>query len=168
MNTKENIEDRLWDYIDGVSSNEEKSTIEKLLEADQEWRQKYGELLEAHKLMQSAELEQPSMRFAKNVMEEIARYQIAPATKSYINKRIIWGLAAFFITMVVGLLIYGIGQVDWSSSGGTKLPVDMSKVDYSKFFNNTYVSVFMMINVVLGLVLLDRYFTIRKNKIKEA
>ena len=44
----------------------------------------------------------------------------------------------------------------------------MSKVDYSKFFNNTYVSVFMMINVVLGLVLLDRYFTIRKNKIKEA
>ena len=168
MNTKENIEDRLWDYIDGVSSNEEKSTIEKLLEADQEWRQKYGELLEAHKLMQSAELEQPSMRFAKNVMEEIARYQIAPATKSYINKRIIWGLAAFFIIMVVGLLIYGIGQVDWSSSGGTKLPVDMSKVDYSKFFNNTYVSVFMMINVVLGLVLLDRYFTIRKNKIKEA
>ena len=101
-------------------------------------------------------------------MEEIARYQIAPATKTYINKRIIWGLAAFFITMVVGLLIYGIGQVDWSSSGGTKLPVDISKVDYSKFFNNTYVSVFMMINVVLGLVLLDRYFTIRKNKIKEA
>ena len=168
MNTKENIEDRLWDYIDGVISNAERSTIEKLLEADQEWRQKYGELVEAHKLMQSAELEQPSMRFAKNVMEEIARYQIAPATKSYINKRIIWGLAAFFITMVVGLLIYGIGQVDWSSSGGTKLPVDMSKVDYSKFFNNTYVSVFMMINVVLALVLLDRYFTIRKNKIKEA
>ena len=34
MNTQENIEDRLWDYIDGVSSIEEKSTIEKLLEAD--------------------------------------------------------------------------------------------------------------------------------------
>lgn len=168
MNTQQNIEDRLWDYIDGVSSIEEKSTIEKLLEADMEWRQKYHELLDAHKLMQLAELEQPSMRFAKNVMEEIARYQIAPATKTYINKKIIWGIGGFFITMVVGFLIYGIGLVDWSASGGTELPFDIKKVDYSRFFNNTYVNVFMMINVVLGLVLFDRYLTIRKNKIKEA
>jgi len=85
---EEGDEQRLWDYIDGISSPSEKTVIEQLLEANAEWRAKYHELLDVHQLMQSSELEQPSMRFTKNVMDEIARLQIAPATSSYINKNI--------------------------------------------------------------------------------
>ena len=102
-------------------------------------------------------------------MEEIAKYHIAPATKTYINKRIIWGIATFFIVLIVGFLIYGFGQIDWSSKSDTNLPVDINKVDFGKFFNNTYVNIFMMINVVLGLMLLDRYLASKKKNIhKEA
>ena len=167
METQRNMDERLWDYIDGQSSIDEKSSIEKLLQSNSEWRQKYHELLEAHKLFQSSELEEPSLRFTKNVMEEIAKYQIAPATKAYINNKIIWGIGIFFITLIIGFLIYGFGQVDWNASGDNKLPIDISKVDYGKFFNNTYVNVFMMINVVLGLMLLDRYLAAKKKKLQK-
>jgi hypothetical protein len=164
---EDGIEERLWNYIDGTSSAEEKSVIEKLLQSDAEWKAQYGELLEVHQLMQSSELEAPSMRFTKNVMEEISKLHIAPATKTYINKNIIRGIAIFFITLIVAFLVYGFGQIDWTAKGDTKMPVDLSKVDYSKFFNNTYMNVFMMINVVLGLFLLDRFLANKRKKFSE-
>ncbi len=161
------IEERLWDYIDGVSSAEDKSIIEQLIEGNAEWRDKYAELLEVQQLLQSSELEEPSLRFTKNVMEEISKLHIAPATKTYINKNIIRGLAIFFITLIVGFLVYGFGQVDWTTQGDSKLPVDLGKVDYSRIFNNDWVNAFMMINVILGLFLLDRYFANKRKQFRE-
>jgi len=163
---KNNIDDRLWEFIDGQSSMEEKSAIENLIETNKQWKEKYHELLELHQLVQSSTLEEPSLRFIKNVMEEIAKYQIAPAAKAYINNKIIWGIGIFFITLIIGFLIYGFGQVDWNANDNT-LPIDISKVNYGKFFNNTYVNVFMMINVVLGLMLLDRYLAAKKKKLQK-
>jgi len=167
MNTQHSSEERLWDYIDGNSSLEEKSVIEQLLASDAEWKAKYSELLEVQQLLSSSELEAPSMRFAKNVMEEIAKLHIAPATKTYINKKIVWGIGIFFITLVVGFLVYGFGQVDWTVQSDSKLPVDFGKVDYSKIFSNTFVNVFMMVNVILGLFLLDRFLASKRKKFRE-
>lgn len=175
MNTQPSIEERLWDYIDGLAVPEEKSAIEQLIEANIEWRNKYHELLEVHQLMSnSLELDEPSMRFTQNVMEDIAKYHIAPAAQSYINKRIIWGIAAFFILTIVGFLIYGFGQVNWSggSSGSNTLPfnIDTSRInsfDFSKVFNSTYTSIFVMVNAVLGLVLLDMYLGKKKRQLQE-
>lgn len=169
MNPQQQMEERLWNYIDGACEAEERSAIDQLLQNNVEWQAKYRELLDVHQLLQQSELEEPSMRFTRNVMEEIARLQIAPAAKSYINKKIIYGIGAFFITMIVGFLIYGIAQIDWSagSQGKSVIPVDFSKVDFSVFFNNTYVNFFMMLNVVLGLMFLDRYLTNKKKKLAE-
>jgi len=160
-------EQRLWDYIDGFSSPNEKTVIEQLLDGKSEWKAKYQELLEIQQLLESSELEAPSMRFTKNVMEEIAKLHIAPATKNYINKRIIWGIAGFFITLIVGFLVYGFAQVDWTVQGDSKLPVDFTKVDLSKMFNNDWVNAFMMINVILGLFLLDRFLANKRKKFTE-
>ena len=91
------IEERLWEYIDGVSSADEKTTIEKLLRTDPAWQKKYRELMEIHNLVKATDVEQPSMRFTKNVMEEIAKFKVAPATRSYINKKIIFFIAGFFL-----------------------------------------------------------------------
>lgn len=160
-----NMEERLWDYIDGISSPEDRSAIEKLLETDAAWQAKHRELLDVHGLMHASALEEPSMRFTKNVMDEIARLQIAPAASSYINKNIIRGIIIFMVTLIVGLLIYGVGQIDWKMSDQPSLHIDFNKVDYSRFFNPTYTSVFMMINVVLGLYLLDRYLAGKRKKL---
>ncbi|WP_315821761.1 hypothetical protein [Paraflavitalea speifideaquila] len=176
MNTQPSIETRLWDYIDGHTGPEEKSAIEQLIDSNIEWRNKYHELLEVHQLMSKGlELDEPSMRFTQNVMEDIAKYHIAPAAHSYINKRIIWGIFAFFILTIVGFLIYSLGQMNWSSSGSGSgsLPfnIDTSRIssfNFSKVFNNSYTTVFLMINAVLGLVLLDMYLNKKKNNYKKS
>lgn len=164
LEPNEEMEARLWAYIDGLS--EESPVIEKLVAENRLWKEKYAELLEVHQLVLGLELEQPSLRFTKNVMEEIARYQITPAAKEYINKKIIWGLAAFFLTMIVGFLIYGIAQIDWTDAGSSSSPIgiDLGAVDYSKMFNNSLVNGFMMLNVILGLLLLDRYLNMKRKK----
>lgn len=157
-----NIEDRLWDYIDGSSDAAEKSFVEQLIASQQEWRNKYHELLELQQLINtSLELDEPSMRFSQNVMEEITKYQITPATKTYINKKVIYGVGIFFLAMMAGMLIYGLGQINWTAGSGVSNDLftkyNPGKIDFTKFFNNTYTSIFMMINVVMGLMLLDMY-----------
>lgn len=164
------MEERLWEYIDGNSSPEEKSFVEQLIETNLEWKNKYKELLEVHLLMtNNLELDEPSMRFTQNVMEDIAKYHIAPATKTYINKNIIRGIGGFFIITIVGFIIYGLGQIDWADpAAGNNLPFErLSEVDWSKFFNNTYTNIFMMVNVVLGLMLLDMYLGKKKKQLQE-
>ena len=167
MNDQKTVEERLWDFIDGLGNAAEKSEIENLIATNMEWQHKYHELLEAHQLMTSSDMEAPSLRFTKNVMEEIAKYHVAPATRSYINKKIIWGIGAFFLVMIVGFLIYAFSQVSWSGSGGTDTisKFDLSKIEWGKFFKSTYTNIFVMINVVLGLMLLDMYLQRKKNAI---
>jgi hypothetical protein len=166
MNTEQPIEDRLWDYIDGISSPAERSAIDELLAANLEWQQKYRELLNVHQLLNASELDAPSMRFTKNVMEEIARHHVAPATKTYINKNIIRGIGAFFLTLIVGLVTYILSQFKWSAAGNGSFFVPKSanlnlerlnNVNVSKAFNSTYITVFMLIAVVMGFMLLDMY-----------
>ena len=48
------MEERLWNYIDGNSSTEEKTVIEQVLQDNAEWKAKYQELLEVNKLLQSS------------------------------------------------------------------------------------------------------------------
>ncbi len=166
MNDQQSIEERLWDYIDGLGSATEKSVIEQLIATNIEWQSKYRELLEVHQLMNSSELDAPSLRFTKNVMEDIARYQVAPATRSYINKKIIWGIGGFFLVTIIGFLAYALSQISWGSTGsGSLIPVyDISKLDWGKFFNNAYTNIFIMINVVLGLMMLDMYLRRKKEQ----
>jgi len=174
MKTEVTMEDRLWDFIDGLSSPAEKSVIETLIAENVEWQRKYKELLNVHQLMAGSELEEPSMRFTRNVMEEIARHQVAPATKTYINKNIIRGIGAFFLSLIAGLLVYFFSTVKWPSGSSTssrpvKLPSmnleALDKVDYGKLSGNLPVTLFMLITVVMGLVLLDLYLRRKKEQI---
>src|SRR3982750_862247 len=114
MSSEENMEARIWEFIDGLLAGEEHSQVEKLIAEQEEWKRKYAELFALHQSLNLVELEQPSMRFTRNVMEEISRLQIPPATRNYINKYVIRGIAIFFITTILGFLIYGFSQVDWS------------------------------------------------------
>jgi len=160
------MEERLWDYIDGNANESEKAEINRLLYSNTEWKAKYDELVELQQLIHSSELEQPSMRFTQNVMEEISKLYIAPATKSYINKKIIYGIGGFFITMILGLLVYSFAQVNWSEGGTSSAMPDFEAFNWSSLLNNTYMNIFMMVNVVLGLMLLDKYLTRKKEVMK--
>jgi len=162
MNTKENIVVRLWDYIDGNSSAEEINIIEKLLSDDEEWKEAYKEILSMQQMLTSSELEQPSLRFTKNVMDKISDYNLTPAA-NYINKKIIWAIGISFIILIGSFLIYAFTQINWSAPSGSNLYFDFKSIDLSRFFSN-YINLFLMANVVLGLMLLDRFLASRKNQ----
>jgi hypothetical protein len=159
------IEKRLWEYLDGHCSEEEKDFVKKQIADKAEWQSKYNELMGIHKLLQEQDLEMPSMRFTKNVMEEISRYQVAPATKNYINKNVIRGITAFFLTMITGLFIYFIGQLHWASSSSNSLlpaSLDANNLNWGKMLNNSYVNIFLGISAILGLILIDKYMQAKK------
>jgi hypothetical protein len=177
MDTNIPMEERLWDYIDGLSSPAERSVIENLMAENIEWQQKYKELLNMHQLIDATELDAPSLRFTKNVMEEITRYHIAPATKTYVNKNIIRSIGAAFLSLIAGFLVYCLGQFKWSGNATSSkflprydlgLDTAMKKFDWSRVFNSAYTSVFMLVLVILGLVMLDMYLQRKKQRQKEA
>ena len=162
----QDIDYRLWEYIDGGCSLSEKAVIAQNIADDPLWQAKYNELMEIHQLLHKEELDMPSMRFTKNVMEEISRYQVAPATKNYINKNVIRGISFFFLIMIAGLVIYFFGQLHWNSNSTSnlvpELNIDANKLNWSKMLNNTYVNIFIGINAMLALVLLDKFMQGRK------
>src|SRR5689334_1546642 len=153
------MEQRLWEYIDGLSTEEERASIQALLHRDSSWKAKYDELQELNGFLSSSELEEPSLRFTKNVMDEIMKHHIAPATKTYINKKVIYGLGAFFVTMIAGLLIYLFSQLTFTKVGGSGFPLDLGQVNWNGILNNTYMNIFLFVNIISGLMLLDRYLT---------
>lgn len=160
---------QLWNYIDGSANQQEVSFVEDMIAKDAEWRNKYKELLEVNQLLKTdMELEQPSMRFSKNVMEQIVGLQPAKATVKYINKHIIRSIAAFFILTITGSLIYTFTTVEWVSASGTSpLPFDLNKLNlgqlnFSKLLSSTWINIILMVNVVLGLMLLDNYLRRKK------
>ncbi len=170
MNQHEEMELRIWSFLDGEGTEEERSVIERLIREQAEWKALYGELLEVHEGLQATELDEPSMRFTRNVMEAIGQAQIAPAAKTYINKRVVWGIGIFFITMLIGFLVYGVAQINWSAAGSNSNPlgVDLGKVDYSPFFSSTLMNGFLMINIIAGLFLLDRWLGQKRDQYRSA
>jgi hypothetical protein len=170
MDENQTMEDRLWDYIDGLGNPAERMAIADLIGADSGWKTKYEELLETHQLLNSSDLDAPSLRFTRNVMEEIARHQVAPATHTYINKNIIRAIGAFFLVMIGGFLVYFLGQFKWAAgdSHADQTPIvdriGLDKFDWSRLFSSVPVSLFLLILVIIGFVFLDMYLQRRKKQ----
>ncbi|HLO81747.1 MAG TPA: hypothetical protein VK166_12355 [Chitinophagaceae bacterium] len=174
MYSREQIEQHIWDYIDGLCTPAEKEMVEKLLQSDPAWNTVYLELKDFNTLVARTDMiDEPSMRFTRNVMEQVAHYKIAPPAQSYVNKKIIYGIATFFIVTIVASILYGISLIDFSSSsaaGSVKLPeVDYSKyeLNWSQYLNSPVLYIFLFMDVIAGLLLLDRYLRRKNEKLRE-
>lgn len=170
----QHIEEQLWNYIDGTATPKELAFIQEMIAGNETWKSKYKELLEVNQLLKTElELEQPSMRFSKNVMDTIAGMQPAKATTSYINKNIIRSIAAFFILTIAGLLVYGFSQLNFSTGGGTSmLPFDLNgqaikELNFSKYMSSGWINIILMVNAVLALMFLDNYFNRKKKTVRQ-
>jgi len=169
---KQQIEEQLWNYIDGSASQQEILFVEHMIATDLVWKNQYTQLQELNQLLvKDMELEEPSMRFSKNVMEQISGLQPARPTVQYINKKIIRSIAAIFILTIASFIIYGFAKIQWTTSTNSfSLPVDL-KSTYANAFNinwhisNTWINIILMVNVFLGLMLLDNSLR-RKKKLR--
>src|SRR5688500_2178144 len=98
------IEQEIWDYLDGSLSEKKRVLIEGLIESDPIYRSVYEELSILNNELRSLELDEPSMSFNRNVMEKLVFEPVPGLIKSLIDKRIIYGISAFFILTIVCIL----------------------------------------------------------------
>ncbi len=166
-----NIEEKLWNYIDGVCTAEEQASISKLMASDEAVRLKYQELLVLNQEFENMELEEPPMAFTYNVIEAIRTEEARVPLKAAINKRIIRGIMLFFVISLSGFLVYALTQMDISSVGVpnivSKVPAGLKMPDLSFHISKSVVEGFMFFDVVLALFLFDTYLR-RKNIPKQA
>ena len=110
------MELQIWEYLDGSSTTEERVRIERAIATDEEWKSKYDEIIRFHEsLSGQLELEQTSMRFSKNVMDFVATMPLAKPMRAYIDKKVVYLVAALFGVVFLVLLFAGL---DSASSGG--------------------------------------------------
>jgi len=155
MNT---MEERLWSYIDGSCTADEKQAIDLLIAQDEAYRRKYDELLALNQEFAKMELDEPSMAFTYNVMEGIRAEHAQQPLKAGIDKRIIKVIAGFFIVSITLLVIYMVSTIPFghaSFSGHTAVNIKLPNL--KNYFNIHLLEAFFFFDLVLGLFLFDAY-----------
>jgi len=158
-----NLEQRIWDYLDGTGTDEERELIKKLIGSDPEFRALYKELGSIHLSVSSLDLDEPSMSFSRNVMEKIQLEPVPGSVKSLIDKRVIYGITAFFlitITALLGVIFY---QIDWTQQSGLDMPeYKLPEFDTSNYINSTTINIFFFTDIIIALYLFDEFLSKRQ------
>jgi hypothetical protein len=162
-----NIEEILWNYIDGNCTADEQKAISNLIAGDEAYRIKYNELLSLNKAFAEMELDEPPMAFTYNVMETIRTEYAQKPLKAAINKRIIRGISIFFVVTLACLLVFTLANINLS---GVSLPVvssaGMKMPDIGKYITKPVIEGFLFFDLVLALYFFDTYLR-RKNLSKQ-
>jgi hypothetical protein len=119
--------------------------------------------IEKH-LREDLELLSPTPDFSKKVMGAIAGARIAPPSRTYINKKVVYGIGLFFLLLIAGGLVYAASSFSWPAMGRFILPVDPGKLDISNYFTRKTLNSLLFLNVLLGLGFLDKYLTRRPRR----
>jgi hypothetical protein len=158
-----NIEEQLWNYIDGNCTPDEQKNISSLIAGDEAWRVKYHELLNLNKEFSAIELDEPPMAFTYNIMEAIRTEHANVPLKSVINKRIIWGIAVFFVVTILALLVYIITNIKISAPNiSFNAPANLKMPDIKNYISKPLIEAFFFFDVVLALFLSDAYLRTKK------
>ena len=160
MNT---IEEQLWNYIDGNCTPAEQLEIEAKLAINIQYHNLYQELVKVNESLNKLDFEEPSMSFARNVMEKVNLELKPVALKTKVDNRIIYSIGSLFILAIIGIVIYAVAISDLN------FKMDIPKIDFSfglgKYMNRSTIQIFLMVDVAIALIYLDGFF--RKEKIKE-
>jgi hypothetical protein len=113
--------------------------------------------IEKH-LREDLEVTSPSPDFSGKVMGAIAGTHIAPASRTYINKKVVYGMGLFFLLLVAGAVAYAVPSFNWSATGRLLPTIDPGKLDISRYFTGKTLNCMLFLNVILGLIFLDKYF----------
>jgi anti-sigma factor RsiW len=155
------IDEEIWDYLDGGLTADQTAEISAKIDSDPAYQQAYTELQEVHQLMKGAELEEPSMSFTRNVMDQV-KLEIAPiALKTKVSKTIIYSIAAFFLLSIMALMVYTIANSTLSDET-FKVPSLKLPVNTQEFITPTSIRIFFFVDIVLALIYLDSFLRRKK------
>ncbi len=154
-----NMEEKLWDYIDGTCSQDERVAIAALIEKDAVWRAALNDMLAINDDISALTLDEPSMAFSYKVMEGIRTHEASKPLKTAVSKYIIGGIAGFLILSILAIMVVifaNAGQnIDNSVPGN--LP------DLSVLTGAGAIKVFFYLDVMLLLFLADAFLRRKRN-----
>ncbi|MDR0792785.1 MAG: hypothetical protein LBE82_05715 [Chitinophagaceae bacterium] len=156
----------LWNFIAGIATDEEQQQVEQLIHSNDLWKNEYEAFLQTHQMLMRVEADQPSMRFTKNVMEQVAQYRIAPSIKTYVNKNIFRSIGGLFVFLILGCMALVLKNIDWSgvSSDINTAPPIKTEIVSHIISGNVFAYLLLFLNVVLGFYLLDRYLVSKRKR----
>jgi len=153
------IEEQLWNYLDGLGTEQEREHISYLIASDKVYQQKYNELLTFNQELESIELDVPPMAFTYNVMESIRNEAASKPLKAAIDNRIIKSIAAFFAVTILVLLGIALANTHWDGTLGDNMhiPFNLHLPSLKGLLNNNALKGFVFFDIVLALYLFDGY-----------
>jgi hypothetical protein len=158
-----NVEEKLWNYIDGNCTPGEQEAVSTLIAEDEAYRLKYQELLNLNISFSAMELDEPPMAFTYNVMEAIRTEHAQNPLKATINKRIIKGITLFFVITIAVLLVFTLTNIRLSGIGVPANVISAVKIpDIGKYTTKPVILGFLFFDLVLALYLFDNFLR-RKN-----
>lgn len=157
------MEEEIWDYIDGNSSPEQALSVQAKIASDPAYGSLYEELLAINDQMNGLELEEPSMSFSRNVMEQV-KLEIAPVSlKTKVDTRIIYGIAAFFICFILSILGYILSNSTFNFTDiKFNMGFQMEHIDFGKYVTPASIKIFLFVDLLLALAFIDSYLRRRR------
>lgn len=113
--------------------------------------------IEKH-LREDLELTHPSPDFSRKVMGAIEGARIAPPSHAYIDKKVVYGIGLFFLLLIAAALAWALVSFNWSAADKLISSVELSKLDPGQYFTRKTLNSLLFLNVLLGLIFLDKYF----------
>lgn len=157
-----NMEEKLWEYIDGTCNEQDKATIAALIESDEKWRNAFNSMLEMESELSAVTLEEPPMAFSYNVMEAIRNEQAAKPLKTKINKYIIASITAVLL-LTLGILSFLAFEGAMESIGNHSLDIHIHQIDLSSLIHSDAMKAFVYFDIMLLLFFADRLIRRRSN-----
>jgi len=106
-------------------------------------------------LLKSMELDEPSMSFNRNVMEQVKLESVPVILKTRVDKRIIYSIAGLFMCFIVVVVAYAVANTSFDYKGFQKVNVKID-FEFGKMISSQFLSVFLMVDAVIALIWLDR------------
>lgn len=157
------IDAEIWDYIDGTISENQKATIKAKIASNPDYKRVYDELMEINGMMHATTLEEPSMSFTRNVMEQVKLEMPPVALKTKVDPKIIYGIAAFFVLSILSIFIYAIANSS-ARMQDFKLPSFKMALNVGQFITPASIRIFLFIDVVIALICLDSFLRSKKTR----
>ncbi len=163
------IEARIQAYIDQECNEAERMIIEQKIATDKVWSEHYHALLEIHELLSTGlEPMEPSMRFTRNVMDEIKGLEIARPVSQFMSPwvfRIAGGILGTILIIIVG---YSVSLLDFSSDTSNykiQIPsVQIPEVNWSNYIGQSTTILLFMVCTILALYLADKLLIKKSSK----
>jgi hypothetical protein len=159
------IEEKIWDFIDGNLSAAENKKIKLLIDSNNEYQQKYQEIFALVQNLESISLDEPSMSFSYNVMEKVKLINLPLSDKARVDTRLIKFISGFFILSIVLILVYTFKNTNWSDKSNFENPLSLrfSNLSISANLKSTFIQLFSMIDVLIALLFIDKFIRHKKS-----